>query len=59
MMPRRYELSDFEWFIIQPLLPTKPRGVPRSHDRKALNGIYRGFAPARPGSTSLNAMVLQ
>jgi transposase len=25
--PRRYELSDFEWSIIQPLLPNKPRGV--------------------------------
>jgi transposase len=30
MGPRRYELSDFEWSIIQPLLPNKPRGVPRS-----------------------------
>ena len=32
--PRRYELSDFEWSIIQPLLPNKPRGVPRADDRK-------------------------
>lgn len=38
--PRRYELSDFEWSIIQPLLPNKPRGVPRADDRKVLNGIY-------------------
>jgi transposase len=30
MTPRRYELSDFEWAIIEPLLPNKPRGVPRS-----------------------------
>ena len=37
---RRYELSDFEWSIIAPLLPNKPRGVPRSDDRKVLNGIY-------------------
>jgi transposase len=37
---RRYELSDFEWSIIQPLLPNKPRGVPRADDRKVLNGIY-------------------
>ena len=28
--PRRYELSDFEWSIIQPLLPNKPRGKPRA-----------------------------
>ena len=38
--PRRYELSDFEWSIIQPLLPNKPRGKPRADDRKVLNGIY-------------------
>ncbi|MFL4976746.1 MAG: IS5 family transposase [Microvirga sp.] len=38
--PRRYELSDFEWSIIEPLLPNKPRGVPRADDRKVLNGIY-------------------
>jgi transposase len=38
--PRRYELSDFEWSIIHPLLPNKPRGVPRADDRKVLNGIY-------------------
>ena len=40
MTPRRYELSDFEWSIIAPLLPNKPRGVPRADDRKVLNGIY-------------------
>ncbi len=33
---RRYELSDFEWSIIAPLLPNKPRGVPRADDRKVL-----------------------
>ncbi|WP_373290540.1 IS5 family transposase, partial [Glycocaulis albus] len=37
---RRYELTDFEWWIIEPLLPNKPRGVPRVDDRKVLNGIY-------------------
>ena len=26
--------------IIEPLLPNKPRGVPRADDRKVLNGIY-------------------
>ena len=40
MTLRRYERSDFEWSIIEPLLPNKPRGVPRSDDRKVLNGIY-------------------
>ena len=37
---RRYELTDFEWSIIEPLLPNKPRGVPRVDDRKVINGIY-------------------
>ena len=37
---RRYELTDFQWSIIEPLLPNKPRGVPRVDDRRVLNGIY-------------------
>src|SRR5215471_342783 len=40
MHQRRYELTDFEWSIIEPLLPNKPRGVPRVDDRRVLNGIY-------------------
>jgi transposase len=40
MKPRRYEISDFEWSVIAPLLPNKPRGVPRADDRKVLNGIF-------------------
>lgn len=40
MTSRRYELSDFEWSIIEPLLPDKSRGVPRVDDRRVLNGIY-------------------
>ena len=40
MTARRYELTDFEWSIIAPLLPNKPRGVPRADDRRVLNGIY-------------------
>ena len=34
MKPRRYEITDFEWSVIAPLLPNKPRGVPRADDRK-------------------------
>ncbi len=36
----RYDLSDEEWAIIEPLLPNKPRGVPRADDRRVLNGIF-------------------
>jgi transposase len=40
MTIRRYEITDFEWSIMLPLLPNKPRGVARVEDRKVLNGIY-------------------
>jgi transposase len=36
----RYDLTDFEWRVIEPLLPNKPRGVPRVDDRRVLNGIF-------------------
>jgi transposase len=46
----RYDLTDFEWHVIEPLLPNKPRGVPRVDDRRVLNGIFwvlRSGAPWR------------
>ena len=46
----RYELTDYEWVAIKPLLPNKPRGVPRVNDRRVLNGIFwvlRSGAPWR------------
>ena len=46
----RYELTDFERRVIEPLLPNKPRGVPRVDDRRVLNGIFwvlRSGAPWR------------
>ena len=36
----RYDLTDSEWRVIEPLLPNKPRGVPRVDDRRVLNGIF-------------------
>ena len=36
----RFDLTDFEWSVIQPLLPTKVRGKPRVDDRRVLNGIF-------------------
>jgi len=46
----RYELADYEWIAIKPMLPNKPRGVPRVNDRRVLNGIFwvlRSGAPWR------------
>jgi len=46
----RYELADFEWAALKPMLPNKPRGVPRVNDRRVLNGIFwvlRSGAPWR------------
>jgi transposase len=36
----RFDLTDFEWSVIAPLLPNKPRGVARVDDRRVLNGIF-------------------
>jgi transposase len=46
----RYELADYEWTASKPMLPNKPRGVPRVNDRRVLNGIFwvlRSGAPWR------------
>ncbi len=54
----RYELNDFEWTTIKPMLPNKPRGVRRVNDRRVLNGIFwvlRSGAPA-PGETHDNQL---
>ncbi len=48
MSRRRYELTEREWSIIAPLLPSEPRGVPRVDDRMVLNGILWRF---RTGSS--------
>jgi transposase len=45
---RRHELTDFEWKVIRPLLPNKPRGVPRVDDRRVLNGILWRFRTGSP-----------
>ena len=46
----RYALTDREWAAIKPMLPNKPRGIPRVNDRRVLNGIFwvlRSGAPWR------------
>jgi len=36
----RFDLTDEEWAIIEPLLPVRGRGPERKDDRKVLNGIF-------------------
>ncbi len=36
----RYDLSEAEWRLIDPLLPNKPRGVARVDGRRVINGIF-------------------
>ena len=46
----RYELTDYEWAAVGPMLPNKARGVRRVDDRRVLNGIcwvLRSGAPWR------------
>jgi transposase len=44
----RYELSDYEWSVIKPILPNKPRGIPRVDDRHILNCIFWVLRPGAP-----------
>jgi transposase len=43
----RYELTDHEWAAIKPMLPNKPRGVPRVNDRPCPERHLLGFAIRR------------
>ena len=45
----RYELSDYEWTAIKPMLPNKPRGVVRSTIARCSTAFTGGCAPARLG----------
>jgi transposase len=51
----RYELSDYEWTAIKPMLPNKPRGVRRVNDRRVLNGIGSSVQ-VRSGATFQRTM---
>lgn len=46
----RYDLTDFEWGVIEPVLPRGKPGPRRKDDRRVLNGIFwvlRAGAPWR------------
>jgi transposase len=36
----RYDLTDSEWSVIEPLLPTQRRGVKPKKNRKVIDGIF-------------------
>ena len=36
----RYDLTDFEWSVIEPLLPKDRRGRKPRNNRRVLNGIF-------------------
>ena len=38
-MAEEFWLSDGQWVRLAPLLPNKPRGVPRVDDRRVISGI--------------------
>jgi transposase len=38
-MNEEFWLSDRQWARLSPLLPNKPRGVPRVDDRRVISGI--------------------
>jgi transposase len=44
----RYEPTEHEWIAIRPMLPNKPRGVPRVNDRRVLNGIFWALRSGAP-----------
>ncbi len=43
MSRRRFELTDHEWSVIAPQLPTNTRSIARVDDRKVINGILWGL----------------
>jgi len=45
----RYELSDYEWSVIKPMLPNKPRGVPRVDDCRVLVASFGSRDQVRHG----------
>ena len=49
----RYELTDCEWTAIRPMLPNKPRGMPRVNDRRVLDGIFWVLRSGAPGNEAI------
>ena len=48
MPPRRYELSDEQFALIEPLLPASTRGRKRADDRTTLDGVFWKLCSGAP-----------
>lgn len=44
----RFDLMNFVWSVIEPLLPRKVRGVMRRNDRQVLNEIFWPLRTSAP-----------
>src|SRR5690349_23676703 len=44
----RYDLTDFEWSVIEPLLPKDRRGRKPGNNRRVLNGIFWALRTGAP-----------
>jgi transposase len=53
----RYELSDYEWTAIKPMLPSNSRGVPRVNDRRVPMASFGSRVQVRHGATYRRPMV--
>jgi transposase len=56
----RYDITDFEWSVIEPLLPKNWRGVKPKDNRRILNGIFwvlRAGAPWRVTPRPITASI--
>jgi transposase len=43
-----YELTDFDWGVIVPLLLNTPLGIDRVDGRRAMNGIFWALSTSAP-----------
>src|SRR5450631_2966760 len=46
----RYELSDYEWSVIKPMLPNKSRGIPHVDNRVFSMAFFGSYDQVRHGA---------
>ena len=52
----RFDVTDGEWALIEPLLPPLGLGAARVDDRRVVNAIFWVLRTARPGGTCPSVM---